>query len=503
MKTKKQIDRLFRERFKDFEAAPPSGTWERIQAELHQKKKERRVIPLWYKIAGTAVVLLLLVSVGNYFFNNQAIDTPVITDTQIKEPDTHNSPNNSQEHQLVDKSDNKETDKNKFESFDTNDGKTEVVSVETPNATKSKDKRNTQTRPSTATHSNKNQVNSQEAIAQSSTPVVTTDEKGNSAKPSVNVDAQIAVEEKSVTSKEENQQFVVPEEYRTKDKSEVANIEDESETEENNKKSLIEYLEERDAEAHETSIADATPQERWMITPNMAPVYYNTLGSGSSIDPKFSNSPKSGEVNYSYGVQVGYAINEKLSVRTGVNKVNMGYTTNNIEFAAVPKGEGLMAVDYGNASYVVTVAPAGSLPSPSDNIPTSINGQQIVPRNGNIEGSMSQNLGYYEVPLELKYNFIDKKFGFHMVGGLSTLFLDENTISVMSGGFESVIGEASNLNDVSFSANFGLGVDYKLSRRFVLNVEPMFKYQLNTYTNTDTDFRPYFIGVYSGLSFRF
>ena len=502
MKTKKQIDRLFRERFKDFEAAPPSGTWARIQAELHQKKKERRIIPLWYKIATTAAVLLLLVSVGNYFFNNQTIETPIITDTQVKESDIHNYPNNSQEHQLVDKADDKKTNKNNFESFDTN-GDTEIVSVDVSNATKSRDEPNTQATPRTTTHSNKDQVNSQEAIAQSSTPVATTDESGNSDRSSVNVDKQITVEENSVASKKENQQFIVPEEYRTKDKSKVANIEDESKTEENNTKSLIEYLEERDAEAHETTMADATPQERWMITPNIAPVYYNTLGSGSSIDPKFSNSPKSGEVNYSYGVQVGYAINKKLSVRAGINKVNMGYTTNNIEFTAVPKGEGLMAVDYGNASYVVTVAPAGSLPSPSDNIPTSINGQQIVPRNGNIEGSMSQNLGYYEVPLELKYNFIDKKFGFHMVGGLSTLFLDENTISVMSNGFESVIGEASNLNDVSFSANFGLGVDYKLSRRFVLNVEPMFKYQLNAYTNTDTDFRPYFIGVYSGLSFRF
>src|SRR5690606_31088591 len=70
MKTKKQIDRLFREQFKDFDATPPPEAWENIKARLQEKKKERKIIPLfWFKAAGVAAVLLLFFSVGNYFFN--------------------------------------------------------------------------------------------------------------------------------------------------------------------------------------------------------------------------------------------------------------------------------------------------------------------------------------------------------------------------------------------------------------------------------------------------
>lgn len=499
MKTKKQLDRLFRERFKDFEVAPPNGTWERIAAELHQKKKNRRVVPLWYKIAGVAASLLLLVAIGNYIFNSQAIDAPAVTETQIQEPDNNeNRPTDLQQQQIVDKSDATKTEEAKNKLPDATED-AQVVSADSPNH--SKDKNST-----TSTIHKTNQAYTDnldtEEVAQNSVSEQT-DENVRSTNSTKNTESQIATQSNPVEVEKEHQQFIVPEEFRKKENSEVADVKSKEDTEEDNKKSLIEYIEEREDEKHQKTIADATPQDRWMIMPNMAPVYYNTLGSGSSIDPKFANSPKSGDFNYSYGVQVGYAVNKKLSVRAGINKVNMGYTTNNIEFAAVPIEQGLMSIDYGSASYVVTVGPPGTLPNPASDTPTLVNGEQLVPRSGNIGGSMTQNLGYYEVPLELRYNFVDTKFGFHMVGGLSTLFLDENNITVSSNGFENVIGKANNLNSISFSANLGLGVDYKLSRRFVLNVEPMFKYQINTYTNSNTDFRPYFIGVYSGLSFRF
>ena len=46
---------------------------------------------------------------------------------------------------------------------------------------------------------------------------------------------------------------------------------------------------------------------------------------------------------------------------------------------------------------------------------------------------------------------------------------------------------------------FPIIIVYKLN----LNLEPVFKYQLNTFTNTSGDFRPYFVGFYTGLSFKF
>jgi hypothetical protein len=65
------------------------------------------------------------------------------------------------------------------------------------------------------------------------------------------------------------------------------------------------------------------------------------------------------------------------------------------------------------------------------------------------------------------------------------------------------LGKATNLNNTSFSANFGLGFDFRMSDNINLILEPLFKYQLNTFTNTAGNFKPYVFGVYSGLSFKF
>ncbi len=96
---------------------------------------------------------------------------------------------------------------------------------------------------------------------------------------------------------------------------------------------------------------------------------------------------------------------------------------------------------------------------------------------------------------------IDKKVGFNIIGGASTLFLDENSISLKTTDFSTQLGESNQLNNVSFSTNIGLGVDYEISNSFQLSIEPMFKYQINTYNTSNVN--PYYFGVYSGFSFKF
>ena len=56
---------------------------------------------------------------------------------------------------------------------------------------------------------------------------------------------------------------------------------------------------------------------------------------------------------------------------------------------------------------------------------------------------------------------------------------------------------------MSYSANFGIGVNYSISKQLRFNLEPTFKYQINTFNDTSGNFQPFFIGVYTGLSFKF
>ena len=117
-------------------------------------------------------------------------------------------------------------------------------------------------------------------------------------------------------------------------------------------------------------------------------------------------------------------------------------------------------------------------------------------------GALNQRFGFIEVPLEIEYSLIDSKFGLNLIGGGSSLFLDENSISLDAQNSSTKIGKASNLNQISFSTNIGLGLDYELSEKFKVNLEPTFKYQLNTFDNA-SGVQPYFFGIYSGVSFKF
>jgi hypothetical protein len=118
-------------------------------------------------------------------------------------------------------------------------------------------------------------------------------------------------------------------------------------------------------------------------------------------------------------------------------------------------------------------------------------------------GTMGQQIGYLEVPLEVNYALLDSKFGIDLIGGLSSLFLTDNSVVLQSSGKTTELGEANNINSVNFSTNVGLGLNYKFTDKLKLSVEPVFKYQLNTFNDTSGNFNPYSLGVYSGFSFKF
>ena len=50
MNSDKKLDRLFQEKLRDLEVAPPDMVWKNIESRLNEDR-ERRVFPIWFKIA--------------------------------------------------------------------------------------------------------------------------------------------------------------------------------------------------------------------------------------------------------------------------------------------------------------------------------------------------------------------------------------------------------------------------------------------------------------------
>ena len=103
----------------------------------------------------------------------------------------------------------------------------------------------------------------------------------------------------------------------------------------------------------------------------------------------------------------------------------------------------------------------------------------------------------------MKYNFSNNsKFEAQLVTGFSSLFLDKNEVILNTFNTTST-GELTNLNNINFSGNLGFDFNYFLNNNWSLNVNPMFKVQLNTFKTEANNFAPFNLGIYSGIKYQF
>jgi hypothetical protein len=70
---KHNIDKLFDERLQNYERKPRPEAWDKLQAKLQQN--ETKIVPLWWKVARAASVVLLLGTAGYSMGNHTNSET--------------------------------------------------------------------------------------------------------------------------------------------------------------------------------------------------------------------------------------------------------------------------------------------------------------------------------------------------------------------------------------------------------------------------------------------
>lgn len=479
---KENLDNLFRESLDEFSASPDPRVWDRIQASLDKKtKRRRRAIPLWWQLGGAAAAAALLL----YLLIPQGeIESPLDTDPLTNDPakisvkqepnmDSVESGAADREVQLTDSETPEPGIQVQLPSQGAvNNSRSESQIASGENSSESAKRTDRPSDPGTALATQKEaEKRPLEAVEKEILPTIS--------------------DALAVVPKEAAEDTSTP--NRTED-SQAAELAEAAQ-----KEALRELLPGQDEEA---LIQKENTEGKWAIGPSVAPVYFNGLGNGSPIDQSFVSNEKSGSFNMSYGLQVSYQLNKRLQLRSGLHKVDFGYNTNDIVFSSslqASSASEIRNVDFAPASEYLVVNSRNALPAKAD----SGFRTEIAARNTSREGTMVQEFGYLEVPLEVNYTLIDRTLGVHLISGISSLFLVDNNVSLESETGTTEVGQANNLNDVNFSANFGLGVQYKVNEKINLQVEPLLKYQLNTFSNTAGNFRPYSIGVYSGIRFKF
>ena len=492
---KKNLDKLFQEKLKDYREAPDERVWQSIQNSLDQKKKSRRVIPIWWKLGGVAAVLLIALLLINPF-DSREVDGSVITDTE----NTQNPENNQgidQKNELIEEDDIPESSvvQSNAEHQDSSTTSEDETFISTDELL---------TPSSEAITNNEDRIQTNEGLKEESLQkrtdelpiqreVLAADQEKEKSLEDIE-----KVSEAVITDKIDQNDIQKPAE---KDLNETAVAEESTEQEEideSGKKSIFDEIAKQEEEKE--VLAEAS-SPKWSVGPSVAPVYFNSFGEGSPIHSNFVSNSKSGNVNLSYGVGVAYEISNKLSVRSGLHRVDYGYNTDDITFSSslvASTSTQITNINYTNTSRNLVVE-SSSNPGPSDEFVAN----DIIAQSPSRSGRMVQEFGYLEVPMELNYSLVDRKLNIDVIGGVSSLFLVNNSVTLESAGSSTEMGEANNLNDVNFSTNVGLGINYELTDKMKVHLEPMFKYQLNTFSDTEGNFQPYSLGIYTGMSFKF
>jgi hypothetical protein len=233
-------------------------------------------------------------------------------------------------------------------------------------------------------------------------------------------------------------------------------------------------------------------QERWAIAPVFAVLKSNSFSNTSPIDANLDNSTK-GENSFSYGVQVAYKINKKWTIQSGIHLQEMSYSNNQIAVFSSSQGSS-STTEFTNEGFFSFDA------NNTENIDFNANS---LTNAISYSGNLTQNYGYIEIPFELKYNFTSRKeFKTQLVAGFSSLFLNKNSI-LLGTENRSEEGKASNLNMINFSGNLGFDFNYHLNKNWSLHLNPMLKVQLNTFNENANNFSPFYIGIYTGVHYKF
>lgn len=481
MKEQKNIDRLFQEKFKNFEAEPGDQVWANIAAQ--QQKKRTVIIPLWLKLSGAAAVLVLLFIAGNLWFANDLNQksSPAVVIEEPKSSDKKNTnslENDASNTQAITSQERSENSKEARQDLNStaNNASDDSVNTSKNTSTVLVNQDSSATLKNTSNSSASSTILSQSGNTTNKVVANSTSDRSNEKNNPTSQN----------TSVEKNKEEAVA----------ATSKEDQGKTETAIDPDALEKIANQ---TKEEAIAetDETPEtiNRWGISPMVAPVYYNSFG-GSGIDAEFTNNKKSGDINLSYGVQVSYAVNKRLTLRSGINKVDLGYKTQQVSFSPSIQASSISSINYNDNAGLIQVSSTNknSFASVAEFDDTTVSSSN----------ALLQQLGYIEVPIEAEYALINKKIGVQVIGGVSTLFLNDNSISLDEGNnVFSQLGESNSLNSTSFSTNVGLGFDYKFTDRIQFNLEPMFKYQLNAYTKSVSDFKPYYLGLYTGVSVKF
>lgn len=451
---KNKLDKYFKNKL-EAPQQPPVDAWDNIQAQLPESKEKRRIFPFWLRISGIAATLLLMVGLGYWLGVEQNSDLDVPRSViQLGNSSSGNSgsvQNNANQNEETLPSEENVQSHQKIILNSSNNLSERTNYLITNNSYSNKDYKDLYALNLTQQNQN--------AVWSPNFPFSGLSWNHLNLYPT--------------------EILTTPEIQKNKNPEILLTSNQNSSSKEKKKKKFIDF-------------------DRFHLSAFASPLAFNTFVGSSMLADEMSQYNTENSVTLAYGIKGAYSLSPNLKLRTGISVVGLEQITENVPLAVNVSGKYEMT----GIDEVNNVKYNGNIRIDNNNsLMNSLLEMELSGRMG--YGNIQQQVRYIEIPLEAELNlFQTNSIGISATGGGSTWLLSKNKIYVHVDDYTQELGEANNLNKVTFSANAGLKFDLNLTDDVKLNVEPNFRYLINPVNNIEK-YNPYTVGVNAGVTVSF
>ncbi|WP_435681811.1 hypothetical protein [Nonlabens sp.] len=471
MGTHKNIGKAVKEKLSAYTDSPDDALWASIEQSLGPEKKKRRVL-IWWWLAG-GILLGIMGSVGYISFIEINEENHFIPINEIvnDQNDITNPLNNKKSSTPV------HVDENTESSVISNSNLVDHEKVMNPNDVEKVSKK---TRAQYLTSNNKtisNVFNSKESIEKES---IDTLKAGNELNDTVV--KQIESREVAFINKTTESSTSISEKTILKNRRDsIKSVNEKKRELRIEERKLLADLK-KDLPQDSTELKDTKQKKSessWSVTAMGIVTHYQNVNNGNSLDKDFDDLLIEDRVSLNYGGSLNFITNDYLQLRIGINHMRFNQTTksvpadfniiNNLQYVSYEVEETDIAAFLG-----------------SDSAST-------------IE--IDHDLNYVEIPLEVRLRLNDGDLEVSTIFGMSYMILIDQYFTARNSNSQLRFGRATFINDANFNVNAGFGLRYNLYKRFYLNTDFMFKYQIKTYSQT-RDIDPAYFNIQMGIEYK-
>ncbi len=267
-----------------------------------------------------------------------------------------------------------------------------------------------------------------------------------------------------------------------------------------------------------------TGESKWTIGGELAPLYSYRNVSSDYLDSYVKdqiNSKESGIITYAVGLNIAMSPGKRLSINSGIYYSKYGQQTDavNVYTSNIPAAMWDNDPQESPTNVLISQSYGTVISNNSDLLKfnqsmnaNEDNSQEIryfgSQTNADIDADAkaTQYFEYIEIPLIIKYKIIDRKMDFNILSGISTHFLIGNDIYLdYSSLYDNArFPENVSVNNMNYSGSLGIGIEYPILSKLMLNIEPRFKYYINPIvSNPSYNIHPYSLGIFTGISYVF